>query len=528
MTSKLPKRVISVGSETNDDIYVFEHDDSAQQIKELYIALSHCWGETQHLISTKDTLDRWKQKIPFNYFPKTFQDAIIISRNLGIKYIWIDSLCIVQDNTEDWETEAAKMASIYHGAELVLSATGSADGAGGCLFQREPFVIVSGAFPDGQPFDVYGRREIKHAAFGWNTSPEIAKKSSNPIFGTIIKDVQDHPLMARAWCFQERLLATRVLHYTKREMIFDCLSSMDCECGTLEKHEEDPLVPARRIIKTGHKFITGTKSFNGSFYKPGLQLEGEAKECAERYELWRDLVVQYTQKQITKRTDSLPAIAGLASKWSNKHTGRYLAGLWEKDLLNDLRWMPDEEDDGEKPQYIAPSWSWVSVHRGVTWGLESFEHDEFFVTVDFNRTNCLLAGHNEFGAVKSGFICLKGRVMPITFSIDGNSVYLERPGYAIRSLLNRPDSLWRLRELELELSYELFCLRLSTKRITQNAYDDDTALVLVKADIEILNRQPKEIQEFGNVYQRVGFINNYTTKAWNHEYDSKEIEIYII
>ncbi|KAF4451150.1 hypothetical protein F53441_5849 [Fusarium austroafricanum] len=555
---QLPKRVIDIGPETNDGIHIFVHDDAAQQIREPYIALSHCWGKTQHLISTKATLDDWKQNIPFGRFAKTFQDAIIISRKLGIRYVWIDSLCIVQDDKQDWEIEAAKMASIYNGAELVLAATGSADGSGGCLFQREPFVTIEGTFPDGRPFEIYGRKAMGHSVFGWNTDPNQSKGSSNPISGTTVSGVQDYPLMTRAWCFQERLLATRILHYTKTEMVFDCLSSMECECGALEKHENDPLVPARRIMKTGHKFITGTKSNRATSYQiqqrrkalaqfRGLERkktnkeeekleldrqdkerenrDNENKEFYEHHELWRDLIIQYSQKNITKRTDGLPAVAGLATEWDNDLTGRYLAGLWEKDLLNHLRWMPDEKDSGDKPEYIAPSWSWLSAHRGVTWGLESFNDDEFFVEVDFSRTACPPKGENMFGEVGSGYMFLTGRVMPMTFSINGNSVWLEKPGQPPRKELERPDSLFRLRNLKKK---EVLCLRFCTRLSTRNAWDDDAALVLVKADDEILKKQPDEVRSFENVYQRVGFITNYMTQAWNHEKDSKEMAMYII
>ncbi|KAM0317022.1 hypothetical protein ACHAPQ_011156 [Fusarium lateritium] len=523
--SQLPKRVIDIGPGTNDGIHIFMHDDSTTRITEPYIALSHCWGKTQHLISTKATLDQWKQNIPFNRFAKTFQDAIIISRELGIRYVWIDSLCIVQDDTQDWEIEAAKMASIYNGADLVLSATGSADGAGGCLFKREPFVTVAGTFPDGKPFEVYGRKMAKHSVFGWEADPNMSKGSANPITGTTLTDVLDHPLMTRAWCFQERLLATRILHYTKNEIVFDCLSSMECECGALEKHEDDPLVPARRMMKTGHKFIKGTKSYRGSSTNPSVPLQGEAKEFMEHHELWRDLIVQYSQKNITKRTDGLPAIAGLATEWLSKDTGRYLAGLWEKDLINGLRWMPDEKDSGEEPQYIAPSWSWLSVHRGVTWGLESFEYDKFFVKVDFDKTACPPSGHNKFGAVDCGYIFLTGHAMPMTFSIDGNRVWLEKPGHATRKPFERPDSLFRMRNLK---ANQVLCLRLSTRMSTRNGWDDDAALVLAKADEEVLKKQPEEVRKFGNVYQRLGYITNYMTDGWNHKKDSREMGMYII
>ncbi|KAF4983467.1 hypothetical protein FZEAL_1196 [Fusarium zealandicum] len=509
----LPKRVIDIGPVSNRGIHVFEHDDSMQRIDKPYIALSHCW-------------DQWKKNIPFGDLAKTFQDAITIARKLDIRYLWIDSLCIIQDDKKDWQIEAAKMASIYNGADLVLAATGSIDGDGGCLFPREPLVTVSGSFPNGKPFEVYGRRTIRHGVFGWDTDPNASKGSSNPIAGTKMGEVQDHPLTTRAWCFQERLLATRILHYTKSELVFDCLSSMQCECGALDKHEQDPLVPARRIIKTGHKYITGTKSFRSNWSHPTVALEGEAKELAEHHELWRDLIVQYSQKQITHKTDGLPAVAGLATEWSNKLTGKYLAGLWEKDLLNHLRWLPDEEDPGEKQQYIAPSWSWLSVHRGVTWGLESFVDDEFFVRVDFTRTDCSLSGHNPFGEVKAGHIFLTGHIMPMSFSISDDNIWLEKAGHGIRKKhFERPDSLFRMRNLQ---GRQLLCLRFCTRQITREAYGDDSALLLVKADQEVLQKQVKEVQEFEHVYQRVGFITNYLTKAWEHRRDSKEVDMFLI
>ncbi|KAF4467991.1 TOL [Fusarium albosuccineum] len=547
-TRSLPKRVVDTGPESNDGIHLFEHDDRTQRIDEPYIALSHCWGKSVHFTSTIDTIDQWKVNIPFGSLSNTFKDAITISRKLGIRYIWIDSVCIIQGDKEDWKTEAAKMASIYHGADLVLSATGSVDGDGGCLSHREPFITVSGTFPDGKPFDIYGRMPIQHDVFGWGTEPKMAKGSSNPISGTPLGDVSDFPLISRAWCFQERLLATRILHYTKDEIVFDCLSSMECECGRLDKHEGDPLVPARRIIKTGHKYITGTTSLTSRWPNEditpkrkeeeditlegkekeditleGKELEEEGKDFSQHHELWRDLIVQYSQKQITYRADGLPAVGGLATKWSNNLTGKYLAGLWEKNLQNHMRWFPDEKDSGKELEYIAPSWSWLSAYRGVTWGVETFVKNKFFVEVDFDRTNCQLDGDNRFGVVESGHIFLTGRILPVTLSSSGRS--LERKGHDNKSPFDRPDSLFRLRNMERN---ELFCLRFCTNQITMNAYDDDSALVLAKADPKVLEKQPREVREFDHVYQRVGFIRNYRARSWNHEREATKVSMYLI
>ncbi|KAF7558234.1 hypothetical protein G7Z17_g193 [Cylindrodendrum hubeiense] len=530
MARKLPKRVIVVGSDSNDDIHLFEYDDSTQRIDEPYIALSHCWGLSQHLVSTTSNIDSWKNNIPYNALPPTFQDAVSITRRLGIRYVWIDSLCIVQDDKKDWEIEAAKMASIYDEADLVLAATGSIDGDGGCLFPRNPHITLSGTFPTGEPFQIYGREISEHGMFGWSASPELAKRAWNPISGVQggEEELAQYPLLSRAWCFQERLLATRILHFTKTEAVFDCLTCMECECGALTKHPDDPLVPPRRIIKTGHKYVEGTSSMSHtaplSLIEP-VSTSKEQKEFTQHHELWRDLMVQYSQKRITRKSDGLPAVAGLATKWSNQLTGQYLAGIWELNLLDGLRWLPDEKDSGEEPQYIAPSWSWLSAHRGVTWGLESFDDPKYYVDIDYARTRCHLSGLNPFGEVDSGYIFLTGHILHVSFSFIGDGVFLQKAGHDKKKPFERPDSLARLRKLK---TADLFCLRFCTKESASAGDGDDCALVIMAADPTDLARQPKEVREFKHVYQRAGFIKNYLTREWRHAEDSEQVDMYLI
>lgn len=476
-----------------------------------YIALSHCWGKSQHLISTTATIDDWKKNIPFSRLPRTFQDAINISRKLGFGYIWIDSLCIIQDDHSDWEREGAHMASIYNGADLVLAATGSIDGDGGCLFPRKTFTTVTGSFPSGEPFEVYGREVGMHNFFGWDAEREVFKTSWNSVSGPqgSRKELLNYPLLTRAWCFQERLLATRILHFAKEEAMFDCLTCIDCECGVLSSHEDDPLIPPRRIIRTGHKYVEGTRSLSSSEATYARMLarinktpiDTSKEEFLQHHELWRDLIVQYSQKQITHRTDGLPAIAGLATKWSNDLTGRYLAGLWEKDLLNHLRWYPCEEDTGLEVQYIAPSWSWLSVHRGVTWGLNDFEDPEYFVDVDYTRTACHPSGLNPYGEISCGYIFLTGGLTPTQY-------------------LHTPDSSSRLRKIN---HPKFFCLSLCTRTAGTPGEGDSCALVLMEAAPEDLERQPKEVREFERVYQRVGYL-----KSWTRDAAAEAVGMYLI
>jgi hypothetical protein len=132
----LPRRVIDVRPfSSKDSIRLLE----TQNQRGNYLCLSHCWGQTAvPLMTTSKTISKWKDEIPWKLIPKTFQDAIAFVRLLGERYIWIDSLCIIQDDSEDWLTESAKMADVYHGSYLTLAATKSKDSHGGCFSRQDP------------------------------------------------------------------------------------------------------------------------------------------------------------------------------------------------------------------------------------------------------------------------------------------------------------------------------------------------------------------------------------------------------
>lgn len=126
----LPTRVIDVGSPDGRTEPRLRKSDGEPGD---YIALSHCWGGKQPLITTKENKCSMKTCIPWAKLPNTFQDAISVTRRLGLRYIWIDSLCIVQDDAEDWEREAAKMALIFEAAYLTVAATAATNG-NVCIF----------------------------------------------------------------------------------------------------------------------------------------------------------------------------------------------------------------------------------------------------------------------------------------------------------------------------------------------------------------------------------------------------------
>lgn len=162
--------------------------------KGIYTALSHCWGSAQTSKTTASTLKSFSQNIDVLHLPKSFQDAILITRKLGIAYIWIDSLCIIQDSAGDWHREASRMENYYSNCFLNISALSARDSNVGFLNRRK-------LAPDVQLQDDL---RLRHASRPW---------------GTVF---YNSPLSQRAWVLQERLLSNRVLHFGDEELFWEC------------------------------------------------------------------------------------------------------------------------------------------------------------------------------------------------------------------------------------------------------------------------------------------------------------------
>jgi hypothetical protein len=185
----LPSRVIDVSQE---DIHLIVSNGQ----REPYVTLSHCWGGEQPLITTSTTLDERIANISMESFPVLYRDAITITRKLGIKYLWIDSLCILQDVKDGWSREAAKMGDIYRLSYLTIYALGAPNCYQQLLIERPLKSTSASSCLDDTRNDGRERGEIfKHS-----------------------------PLSQRAWAVQERLLSPRLLIYSKEEMLWECLA----------------------------------------------------------------------------------------------------------------------------------------------------------------------------------------------------------------------------------------------------------------------------------------------------------------
>ena len=333
---------------------------------------------------------------------KTHQDAIAFCRRLRMQYLWIDAVCIVQDDPQDWLRELTKMDKYYGDNLLSLAATSSENSDAGCNAHTNP-VEFTGRGRDNRPYSLSLRPEINHIAHGDFDHEQRA--------GLFL-------LLNRAWCYQERCLAPRVLHFTGNELAFECAEMNACECGQ----------PGSRVSSASWTKV------KEAFYVKNFDISTISDE-RERARLERFAIARgFSSLNLTYASDRLPAISGLAKRQKENMdrlkipSGRYLAGLWKNQLIDgmswcvgkDLIWLRKEgKNKGNigvtavpigpempKPKdYIAPSWSWASVLDPVQYNAP---FSKPLCTIVHAETS--LATGAPFGQVKGGSITLRGKL----------------------------------------------------------------------------------------------------------------------
>lgn len=346
-----PKRVLFI---TNQGVTLLEDHKI-----EAWACLSYCWGSQEpRLELTTKALAGFKAGIPELSLPPLFIDAVTVCRWFGIEYLWIDALCIIQNDERDWRQQAAQMARIYAKSALTIAAEDALDPSTPMLrsvYHRPPWALVQEStdrsISDLCVSDTYVRRRG-------------------------CEDLQKGRLQLRAWTLQEVELASFVVRF-RSECIEWYTPKEHRYSHTFARPEEDSKISWRSCNPLHYSSIIGS-----------------------HFGTWFDVVSGYSHRFITRSSDRLPALAALAESWSKQwnpasadcgQTGRYILGIWENSLPRGLLWQRSRDCMEtrsvlriESPSTHRPTWTWASLDYGVSW---PNIWDTFLLRVDLIATS---------------------------------------------------------------------------------------------------------------------------------------------
>lgn len=361
-----------------------------------YATLSYCWGAIDsEWLCTKQNVDQYLIGIDREILPATLRDSIVIAASLGVPYIWIDALCIIQDDTSDWATESAKMGGIYHGSLVTIAAAGSSDSHGGCFntVARPRFSEEAGHRT--LRLGHINRQNLRHpgslrddlALFEsrlQNSSISrlyvVRSAGHDPYDDIYEEEVLHSPLSARAWVFQEQVLSRRIIYFAQSQLFWECEHCRLSEDGCPQQQAQQiyPILASQKPLSTDQIIK--------SWYLGAVQT--------------------YTSRSLTHKHDKLVAISAVARATHLNRRIEYFAGLWKDCILQGLIW--NRSSPGKKSRtYVCPSWSWASQDSSVRYDAIYDEPNKYIpyqpkvLEVHVDRDP-----QNHFGDVSSGFVKL--------------------------------------------------------------------------------------------------------------------------
>ncbi|KAK4894723.1 hypothetical protein LTR27_007111 [Elasticomyces elasticus] len=402
------------------------------------------------------------------------------------------------------------------------------------------------------------RKQIKHDIWDWRNNSAFEQSTRNSIKSDV---AGRYPLFRRGWCFQERILSRRIIHYTAGELVWECLGMTSCECGTLDHFVWSTILQERRhaagipsdIEIVSNKLDRARAMENRmrisgwrymihnlpTFIQKDTALmhvamgAGARRVDAEidRYHLrqrWYDLVRQYSQKSLTNDTDALPALTGLARCWANQgDLGGYQAGLWANDAQAGLLWKCTDyySENKRNSIYLAPSWSWASVRKAIDF---IDEEKTRLYKVAILQISCQPASvNNPYGQIMSGILKLRGRPVEAILRADpdpagtshGFGLVMAAYGYdttipTTNGAIFIPDCRSECLSLDGRQVYFLWYCTDVVNRQTMQGYQ--RALILRKLD--------------DGTFARIGVRENCSETAWfgEHGDEPPEVEMTIV
>eukprot|EP00136_Aspergillus_niger_P006569 XP_001397644.2 hypothetical protein ANI_1_1628144 [Aspergillus niger CBS 513.88] len=445
----LPTRVIDVGdSLTQPHLHVSADGETGK-----WAALSYCWGGDSNFTLNASSFDDLRSGQSLATFPATLRDAVLVTRALGFRYLWIDSLCIFQDNINDWAVEASRMSRIYRHAAVTIAATSAETADAGFLDKRAPY--YSCPFP-------WRRRSHQGSVNDASRAYPVVLRSYTDTFNK--EPARSSRWATRGWTFQEELLSKRILYYTKEEMVWKC------RAVTFREPELKP---------TTTSYIEIPPPLPVPLPKPE-QLYADS--MSDPYRIWYLLLEIYVSRDLKFDRDRLPAIEALAEFFHAQFREQYCAGLWREDLRFGLLWSihrnghyPGPHADTAKRSEVRnlsyqykhnkeryapvgvsskqrkPSWSWIGADNYVDLKWPQLgqlrwlqDYTYFAFILDF-KVHGQLQG--VFGHVEGAELTLEAPYRHLHLKLDGYSKSQWNPVRVAQRALMRPSPLPSLREL---------------------------------------------------------------------------------
>ncbi|KAJ0108077.1 hypothetical protein J7T55_007196 [Diaporthe amygdali] len=391
----LPTRVLKIiPSETASDVEIVRLVETGGAVG-CYAALSYCWGLTPQVEkTTTSNLHSHLDGISLQILPKTIADAIRLCCKLGFDYVWVDALCIIQDDYEDWTREAVKMSEVYGNSALTIVPSMVRDSS-------ESFVEARRA--GGFPIEIITELPYTDSESGlagslwfgdyltWDNSWALERDWES----MYTEKREPYEWLGRAWCFQEWILSPRILHIHNMSL-WDCFQGYANE---VTARHVGPTMLRRDLLGSGSSTT------------------------------WSSIVAEFTSRAITKASDRLPALAGLAAMYA-RATGRstYLAGIWFEDLPAALLWS-GWTDDSSVGKLDSPSFTWVSADRAVNF----YGPDVVYTPGDFEIKTRAVA----WSCSEHGHPTYTSRGFTVEFEGPLGLVNGSMPSWSLRPLYNQ-------------------------------------------------------------------------------------------
>ena len=383
-------RVCNRASDSKMPSYIIEITDTAASDPNLqlisrpshvdYAALSYCWGGDQPVKVTKVTVKDLARGIPYARLPRTLRDAVTTTRKLGLRFLWVDALCVIQDDRVQAEREIALMPKIYENAYVTISAARS-----NCC-ERGFLHDISAPGPSSLAFRFSFR------------GPDYTIGAI-----TCFRDVDDShrkdPINDRAWALQEFLLSPRILLFGAYQL------SWLCKCSQ-ENENEKPL--SNWWMKRDHR-LAELRNI----------LEGHQTQHSAQIDIWGPVVAEYTRRKLSDPDDRLLAISGIATEVGQNAEIEYMAGIWREDFPLALLWEVAWPREPRPTRYRAPSWSWAAVDGTIEFPMIrkklNLDPDLKMVSSDL----VLKETKAPYGAVERGTITVRGWVVSLRWIEKG-------------------------------------------------------------------------------------------------------------